>query len=372
MELPQIRQEIDRIDAELLRLLCARMDCAQKVAEVKQQTGTPVLNAAREEEILQRVAEKAGRYGGAARVVYTDLLSESRGLQYAYLQADTPLRRAITSAPEAPGEIRAAACLGGAGSYSHEALLNLCPGASPVFFSDFGDIFRSVARGETDAGIVPVENSTAGSVSGVYALLMQYRFSIIAAQTRGVRHCLANRSGDPRDIRAVYSKEIALRQCSQKLEALGLPLKETASTSEAAAFAAAHPEAAAVCSRAAAKENGLHIVEHDFQNAEQNRTRFVVFQKALSISPDAQKIAVSFHIPHRTGSLNAVLSRFAAAGMNLTKIESRPTEEPGFQYEFYLDFTGNVHTPAVLELLCALDEELPRFAFLGNYRETQA
>lgn len=371
MELSDIRKDIDRIDAQLLPLLLQRMDCARRVAEAKRHSGAPVFNAAREEEILDRMEREAGEYGGAVRIVYNTILSESRGLQHALLGAGKHLRAAIAAAPKAPARTGDVACLGGPGSYSHEVLLKLYPAARPGFFSNFGDIFRSVESGEADLGIIPVENSYAGSVSEVYGLLMQYRFSLIAADTLGVHHCLANRSGDPHDIRSIYSKEIALRQCSEKLRAMHVPLCESSSTSAAAAFAAAHPGAAAICSTAAAYENGLRIVERDMQNFENNRTRFVVFSKTLCIPDGAQKIAVSFNIPHRTGSLNAVLSRFAAAGMNLTKIESRPTDEPGFLYDFYLDFTGNVREPRVLELLCSLEDELPRFSFLGNYLEME-
>lgn len=369
MELSDIRKEIDQIDAQLLPLLMARMDCAKKVAQVKRRTGVPVLNPAREQEILDRIVEKAGEYAGTIRILYTMLLSESRGLQHALLGSGKNLRAAIAAAPHAPAHTENIACLGGPGSFSHEMLQTLYPQARPGFFSSFGDIFRSVESGEADLGVLPVENSYAGSVSGVYALLMQYRFSIIAAKTMGVHHCLANRSGDPHDIRSIYSKDIALQQCSNKLQAMHVPLCEAPSTSAAAAFAAKHPEAAAICGAVAAKENGLRIVERDMQNFENNRTRFVVFSKTLCIPENAQKVAVSFNIPHQVGSLNAVLSRFAATGMNLTKIESRPTEEPGFQYEFYLDFTGNVHEPHVLDLLCSMEEELPRFSFLGNYVE---
>ena len=124
-----------------------------------------------------------------------------------------------------------------------------------------------------------------------------------------------------------------------------------------------------VCSESAAQQHGLKILEPDIQNADNNATRFVVISKEMCIPDDAQKISLCFNVAHTTGSLNSVLSRFAAAGMNLTKIESRPIEGKDFEYDFYLDFTGNVHDPKVLELLCSLEDELPRFHFLGNYCE---
>ena len=126
---------------------------------------------------------------------------------------------------------------------------------------------------------------------------------------------------------------------------------------------------AAVCSEDAAQENGLHILATDIQNNDGNATRFVVISREMCIPDNAEKISLCFNVAHTTGSLNAVLSRFASAGMNLTKIESRPIAGKDFEYDFYLDFTGNVHNPAVLELLCSLEDELPRFHFLGNYCE---
>ncbi|WOC32569.1 MULTISPECIES: bifunctional chorismate mutase/prephenate dehydratase [Caproicibacterium] len=369
MELSEIRKEIDAIDAQLLPLFIRRMDCAKKVAEVKRRDGTPVFNLEREQEILNRIAAQAGEYGGAARIVYNTIMSESRALQHTLLGAGSRLRTRIAAAPEAPRRTAAIACLGGKGSYSHDVVSQLYPQAVPSFFSRFGDIFRCVEQGEADLAVIPVENSSAGSVSEVYGLLMQYCFSIIAAKTLGVHHCLANRTGKFEDIRCVRSKDIALMQCSQRLAALQVPLSDSSSTSAAAELAARDAGVAAVCSESAAKAHGLHILERDIQNTDNNATRFVVISKELCIPRTAEKISLCFNVPHTTGSLNAVLSRFAAAGMNLTKIESRPIAGKTFEYDFYLDFTGNVHDPKVLELLCSLEDELPRFHFLGNYCE---
>lgn len=369
MELSDIRKEIDTIDEQLLPLFMKRMDCAKKVAVVKKRDGTPVFNPVREQEILDRISAKAGEYGGAARIVYNTIMSESRALQHSLLGAGKDLRQRISAAPKAPRRTTNVACLGGAGSYSHDVLQALYPQAEPSFFSRFSDIFRCVEQRQADLAVIPVENSSAGSVSEVYGLLMQYCFSIIAAKTLGVHHCLASRTGRIADIRCVRSKDIALMQCSQRLATLQLPLSEISSTSAAAELAEKDVGIAAVCSESAAQQHGLKILEPDIQNADNNATRFVVISKEMCIPDDAQKISLCFNVAHTTGSLNSVLSRFAAAGMNLTKIESRPIEGKDFEYDFYLDFTGNVHDPKVLELLCSLEDELPRFHFLGNYCE---
>lgn len=369
MELSEIRKEIDEIDAQLLPLFIKRMDCAKEVAAVKKRDGTPVYNPEREKQILDRIAAKAGEYGGAARIVYSTIISESRALQHCLLGSGKDLRTRIAAAPKAPRSIQNVACLGGPGSYSSAVLSELYPQAHPSFFSRFDDIFRCVQEGSADLGIIPVENSSAGSVNEVYGLLMQYCFSIIAAKTHSVHHCLACSTGKAEDIRCVRSKEIALMQCSQYLENLQVPLSPISSTSAAAELAAQDSGVAAVCSEDAAQENGLHILATDIQNNDGNATRFVVISREMCIPDNAEKISLCFNVAHTTGSLNAVLSRFASAGMNLTKIESRPIAGKDFEYDFYLDFTGNVHNPAVLELLCSLEDELPRFHFLGNYCE---
>lgn len=132
-----------------------------------------------------------------------------------------------------------------------------------------------------------------------------------------------------------------------------------------------NPSFAAICSREAAKEYGLKILEEDIQNSSTNQTRFVAVSKSLSIPDDADKISLCFSLNHTTGSLYSVLGRFAMLGLNLTKIESRPIPERNFEYFFYLDFTGSVREEKVLNLICALSDELPGFSFLGNYREDE-
>ncbi|MCH3971223.1 MAG: chorismate mutase [Oscillospiraceae bacterium] len=369
MELKEIRREIDQIDSQLLPLFIKRMDCAKKVAEVKQRDKTPVYNAAREEEILDRISKEAGVYGGAARIVYRTIMSESRALQHRMLGSGETLRKAISAAPKAPACPKTVACLGGPGSYSHSVVSALYPQAEVKFCSRFDEIFQCIKADSAGLAVVPVENSSAGSVSEVYSLLMQYCFYIIAAKTIRVHQCLAAKGGSLAGISCIQSKEIALRQCSQRLSELHLPLLTVSSTSAAAEAAAGDPKTAAVCSESAARKYGLQVLARDIQNADNNATRFVVISRQLCIPDHAEKISLCFNVAHVTGSLNAVLSRFAAAGMNLTKIESRPIEGKDFEYDFYLDFTGNVRDPAVLELLCSLQEELPRFHFLGNYCE---
>lgn len=368
MTLEEIRKEIDGIDGELLRLFLRRMDCAKHVAAVKKEKGLPILNEEREREILDGIGAQAGEYGPQARILFSDLMAMSRASQHRLLESGGALRREIRSAASETESPHSVACLGQKGSFSHEAFLKLYPEAKPLFYDDFASIFAAVESGEADLGLVPVENSSAGSVGDVYDLILRYRFSIVRALSLPIRHCLASSEADLSAVKKVYSHPQPIRQCSEYIAAHHLSAEPFSSTAQAA-VEAQKPGIAAICSEHAAREYGLNILARDIQNSSGNCTRFIVISRRLSIPEEARKISLCFSLPHRTGTLYAVLSRFAAAGLNLTKIESRPIPGRRFEYDFYLDFTGSVHNGDTLDLLCALYDELPRFTFLGNYVE---
>lgn len=370
MTLDEVRKEIDEADQKILPLFLKRMELAKQVAAIKKEQGLPVLNEKREQEVLNGISSRAGQYGGEARILYSDLMAVSRSLQHRLLGSGTPLREAVKSASDIPPKAQTVACLGQKYSFSHEALMRLYPDAKPMFFSDFSSIFAAVKSGGADLGVLPVENSSAGSVGEVYNLILKYRFSIVRAYDLPIRYCLASRESDIQNIHIVYSHSQALRQCSDFLASSGLRTEPFSSTAEAAQEAE-KDGVAAVCSLHAAKEHGLRILAQEIQNSNGNRTRFIVIGRSLFLPPDAGKISLCFSLEHRTGTLYAVLARFAAAGLNLTKIESSPIPGKNFEYDFFLDFAGNVHDPQTLDLLCELCEELPRFTFLGNYVEEE-
>lgn len=369
MTLEEIRSEIDEIDAELLPLFLRRMNCAEKVAEIKKGTGRAVFDPVREKKILDDAAAKAGDYSGEARILYSAMMAMSRAAQHRMLGAGKELREAVERASFTMPYPQTVACLGQSGSFSHEALLRLYPNAKPLLLEDFSAVFEAVAGGSASLGIVPVENSSAGSVGEVYDLILKYRFSILGALSLPVRHCLASAESDLNNVHTVCSHPQALRQCTEFLKAHSWKTEPCSSTA-AAAEAAEQPGVAAVCSLCAAKERGLNILAEEIQDISGNRTRFLVIGRETVIPADADKISLCFSLPHTTGSLSGILTRFAAAGLNLTKIESRPIPGKNFEYDFYLDFTGSAREDHTLGLLCALHDELPRFTFLGNYRET--
>lgn len=368
--LQPVRQDIDRIDRQLLQLFTERMACSERVAEIKRQAGIPVLNTAREQAILDRVRQEAGPYGESAVALYSTILSVSRARQHAMLEGGGELRALERNSPRSRKENPRIICQGAPGAYSHGAANRLFPGAEPAFLPGFRDVFEAVRGGAGDYGVVPVENSDAGSVSEVYDLIMRHRMFIVGAADIPVRHCLCRAPGTG-PVRRAVSKQEALAQCSAYLEENGIAPEAFSNTAAAAKHVAEHPAAGlgAVCSAEAAAFYGLEVVAADIQNTDNNCTRFVVIAREAVLPDDADKISLCFSLPHTTGSLYRTLERFALNGLNLTKIESRPIPGRNFEYDFYLDFTGNIHDEATLALICALSDEMPRFSFLGNYKE---
>ena len=374
MDLNEIRNEIDNIDDQLVELFQRRMDCSRRVAEYKLENGIPVFNQEREQRILDSIEKKAGFYGSSARQLYATIMELSRALQHDLLGSGQNLKNHIFSAkksiPYNESDI-SVACFGLEGAYAHKAANSIFPNAAPDFYSSFHDVFFAIQSGKAQFGVVPIENSSAGSVTDVYDLMLKYRFSIASAIHIPVNHCLAVKKGtDPKTIKKVLSHPQALSQCSHFIRSAHIEHEEAASTADAAKkVSESSDRIAAICSEEAAEKYGLEIALRGFQNDPSNTTRFLVISKELYIESDADKISLCFSLPHTTGSLYNILCRFAADGLNLTKLESRPKKGTPFEYLFYLDFAGTIHDKRTLSLMCALSDELSEFSFLGNYKE---
>lgn len=372
-DLSEIRVEIDNIDRELLDLFRRRMDCAKEVAAYKQANHIPVLNAAREHEILDRIELDGGEYGAYARLLYTNIMELSRSLQHKLLGSGKEMREMIQNASSAleRGNVRVA-YQGIEGANSHEATLRLFPKAQLTHYATFADVFDAVSSGEVTYGVLPVENSTAGSVSAVYDLILQHRFYIVGALDLPIDHYLCGlKQSELDDIEIVWSHPQALSQCADYIDRNGYEQRSCANTAIAARDVAHEKRlnVAAICSKGAADEYGLKVLDSHLQSNSGNTTRFIVISKELIIPDGANKVSLCFSLPHVQGSLYTLLCRFNSLGLNLTKIESRPIPGKDFEYLFYLDFSGNVHSDSVTELLSQLREEMPEFSFLGNYNE---
>lgn len=375
MDLLELRNEIDKLDDELIPLLLKRMDISRQVAEYKVQNGIPVLNEQRELEILEDVASKCGEQGEVIKTVFSAIMDASRALQHKIIGGGVELRNLISNAKceknlTANGE--PIACQGVQGAYSGEAAKALFPDSPIDFHKQFEDVFEAVNQNKARFGIIPVENSTAGSVHESYDLIMKYKFFIVGAYDLRVDHCLCAKPGMKfEDIENVYSHTQALSQCNIFLKNFDFTGITFSNTAAAAKFVSESEKnnIAAICSESAAKKYGLKIIRKGIQNVTNNTTRFIVISKELVIDEDAEKISLIFSAPHRTGSLYRVLGRFSMTGLNLTKLESRPVANGRFDYYFYVDILGSVRDEQTLDLLCALSDELPEFSFLGNYYE---
>lgn len=375
MDLKDIRAEIDEIDNQLVELLLRRMNCSEQVARYKAENNMPIFNSEREQQIIDKVTENSGRYSDCTRILFENIMEISRGLQHDIIGSGKKLRNLFDSA-ESTIKINEAhkkvACFGITGSNTHIALMKLFPESKPVFYSKFNEVFEALENREAEYGIIPIENSSAGSVIDVYDLMLQYRYYIVSAADIKINHCIAGlENAELFDIKEVYSKDQALAQCSEFIDEHNLSAMLYASTSAAAKMVSEsdNKTLAAVCSEYAAKKYGLKILADNIQNDENNCTRFIVISRNPIISSEADRISLCFSVAHVKGSLCSVLSRFSSHGLNLTKIESRPMLGKNFEYLFYLDFTGNAQSEHIKNLLCSLSEELPEFSFLGNYKE---
>jgi len=372
--LDKIRTEINEIDTEISKLFCRRMDCAAQVADYKAALGIAVTDAKRERAVLDRVRELTGEYAPAAEIVFATMMDVSRALQHGRLASGQEFLQSIEHAQlDLPPTYEArVVCQGVPGAFSDEAAAMLFPGARPSFVSGFGDVFAQVESGAADYGILPVENAFAGSVHEVYDLMTSHRLTITAAAEVSINHCLLCRHGaDISKLSAVLSHPQALSQCAEFLTANGIAPLPYSNTAAAAAEVAAKSDdtLGAIASRRAAELYGLEVARDGIQTLSNNYTRFVAISHKSYIPPDADKISLLFALPHVTGSLYHILTRFASVGLNLTKLESRPTRGADFSYVFYVDFEGSLRDEATKRLLCALSEELTMFTFLGNYRD---
>lgn len=375
MSLEQIRKQIDEIDKQLIELLKQRMDCSLAVAQTKQEQGLPVYHPGREQEILSRVSDEGGEFGNYLSSVYREIMGVSREAQQIELTCGGELAGKIVNAKSGIKENVTVGCQGIEGAFSHIAAKTLHKKSNLRFYSSFAEVFGAVENDEAVYGVVPVENSNAGSVMEVYDLILKYRYYIVSAVQLAVNENLLGVKGATlSDIQTVYSHPQALAQSDEFIKAHGITPVQYTNTAMAAKLVADKSDktVAAVGSTMAAELYGLEVIAPDIQTIKHNSTRFITISKQLIIPEDANKISVVFSLPHTVGALHRVLNRFCVNGLNLTKIESRAARNGKFEYLFYLDFAGSLNDRRIISLISSLSDELPDFTFLGNYREIKA
>ena len=267
------------------------------------------------------------------------------------------------------------ACCGAEGSYAQQAANQFFRDPTVIYFTDFEKVFEAVESGLCPYGVLPVENSAAGSVTAVYDLMQKHRFHITRALRLKVDHVLLVLPGVKlEDVREISSHPHALAQCTvfQKAhpEIKATPTSNTAVAAKNLA-ASGRRDLAVVASRACAESYGLEVAASGIQDATYNYTRFICISKDLEIYPNANRISIMLSLPHRPGSLATVISKFAAIDVNLTKLESRPAPGRDFEFRFIFDFEASPTNTAALALLSELaqDPEIEHFDFLGAYAE---
>ena len=368
-DLNELRQGINEIDRQIEELFRQRMDICSHVAEYKQAHGMPVFQQGREKEILEKVrADMPEHLKGGGTVLFTTLMDISKMLQFQQLFSDRPAPESSPLDLTIPAEC---AVPGISGSYSHFACRKFSDSFTPRFFSSFPEVFKAVENGDVKFGVLPIVNSTAGSVGLTYELLKEYELKICATCKLKITHCLAARKGvELKDIKSIWSHDQALMQCSGFIAKHWLHPHRCENTSLAAKLVAETDRPyAAICSEECAAEQGLAVIARGIADADQNYTKFILISKETLCPEDADTVSVSLALPHESSSLYRLLTKFSAAGLNLTMIESRPIANTDFDVVFYLDFEGSLKSPPVARLLAELEYELSYFKFLGSYKE---
>ncbi len=376
MNLNEAREKIDSIDKELIKLFKERMNAVCDVARYKKENGLPIYNGQREREVVnnltKEVPEELALY---VKVLYNTLFSVSRGYQTKMIDGESGIVKRIKAALEATENIMPSsalvACQGTEGAYSQKACEKLFADPQVMYFDTFKGVLDAVSIGMCRYGILPLENSVHGTVTEVYDLLSSYDFSIVKVAKIQINHVLAAKKKDAK-ITEIYSHRQAIGQCDKYIKSLsGVAVTQYDNTAMAAETVANsdRDDLACICSKECALNYGLHIIDENITDSDNNYTRFICISKTPEIYPGADKISFVVTLPHVAGSLYGVMSKFAAANLNLTKIESRPIPGRDFEFEFYFEVEASVYSEELYAVLSEMENSDEKFKFFGCYRE---
>lgn len=378
INLDNIRKDIDSIDSKLAQLFKERMEKSLEVARYKKENNLAVLNDRREKEILHKVSEEVGEpFDGYARLVFNTIFDVSRSCQNNYLARKSDLAERIQQALEETPKIfpkkAVVACQGVAGSHSQAACEKLFEVPSIMYFNSFEGVFNAVEKGLCQYGILPIENSSYGSVGTVYDLMQNYNFHIVKSLRLRISHNLMAKPGTKMsDIKEIFSHEQAIGQCGEFLKTLkDVKITVCENTALAAKMVAEsdRTDVAAISSKECLDLYNLELIKKHIQVSDNNYTRFICISKNLEIYPGSNKISLILSLPHVPCSLYHTISKFAALGINLTKLESRPIPGSDFEFMFYFDMDASIYSEELINLLSELENQPEAFVFLGCYTE---
>ena len=376
MELSDYRNQLDQIDGQLVALFKQRMETVKQVADYKREHNTPVLAAGREREILYRVTGLCGEeLQEYTKILYSTLLELSRDYQEDRLSAgESKLCREILAAAESSGRFpgrAVVACQGMEGAYSQLACDKMFALPQIMYFGRFDGVFRAVENGMCRYGILPIENSSAGSVTEVYDLMEKYNCKIVRSLKLKIEHCLLAGPGVKlADVKEVVAHEQALNQCSEFLKSSGVKFTVFSNNAAAAQYVAqsGRTDVAAIASANCADLYNLRVLSDRVSNSDHNYTRFICISRNLEIYEGANKITFVASASHRPGSLYSLIAKFATRGLNICKLESRPIPGKDFEFRFYFDVEASVGSKDTQTVLSQLEKE-EFFTFLGAYQE---
>lgn len=379
MDLMDARSQIDTIDSQIVDLFSRRMALAADVARAKQATGKAVFDPARERAKLAAVAARAPQeLQSQAIALFSLLMSMNKASQLRMMHEAagtsraSQMRASMLPLDTAFPSMARVCCQGVEGAYSQIAACKAFDIPQITFAPTFEGVFRAVTSGECEFGILPIENSTAGSVNAVYDLLGSYGCSIVRAVRLKIEHNLLALPGATLEgIREVTSHNQALEQCHEYLEHLGVHPVVCENTARAAELVAhaGRKDLAALSSLPCAELYGLTVLERSVQDSQANYTRFVVIAREPAIYPGANRSSIQLTLTSEPGALYRVLERMYALNIDLVKLESRPVPGSDFEFTFYFDLACPAVSPAFATLLDSLDDVCSHMTYFGSYTE---
>ena len=378
MDINELRKQIDDIDRKLVDLYCRRMDTAREIGRYKRENRLPVLDSERERNLLNKVAAQAGEENEQGiRALYQLLMDHSRLRQlldgHPESRLGQQIRETVSAMPDIFPEKAMVACQGVEGAYSQLACEKMIRYPSIMYCRTFENVFSAIESGLCRFGILPIENSLAGSVNSVYDLMIRHHCYIVRSARIKIDHTLLALPGTRMDqIREIYSHEQAIQQCSAFIsQHKEWHVNVCTNTAAAARMVAesGRTDAAAISSGHCAALYGLECLSAEIQNNSNNHTRFICISKEPEIYPGADHTSLMLVLPNRPGSLYQLLSHISVMGLNLTKLESRPIPGKDFEFRFFFDIEASILDPAIRALMERLKQDSDQFVFLGNYEE---
>lgn len=376
MKIDEARKKIDLLDEKIVDLFSERMDIAGEIAREKARDGADIYNPAREREILSRVMAQNETYEMYTNRLFMNIFELSRAYQRTFVKEPAKIREQIAAMRDnrelALPERATVACQGVEGAYSQMAADRLIKRNSIMYMNNFEAVFDAVDKGLCQFGVLPIDNSTHGSVKQVYDLMAEKKFYIVASTQLFIKHELLAKKGTKlSDITEVYSHDQGLNQCSEFLKGLGPKVQTTPcdNTALAAKMVAASEDGnvAAISSHNCAEIYGLEKIAGDIANNQNNYTKFIVITKDPTLYEGANYISLLLTTEHRPGALFEIMSRFAALDINLTKLESLPIPGEDFEFLFFFELQASVMEDKVVDMLAELERSCEIFQFLGNY-----